>query len=831
MINNSVPFNFNSDFLTGIIYITQALTSDALLSDVIKTFKKFSKKNCSYVYILSFCNKFKNIVIKEDLVLKIKSFCSLYDKYSLLDEEQIEEELLENLILTKKDYLLIALLEDLLIKDEKFPFKTSFKILFNGLEDFSFNFDISNIYNSILLIPDSKKDFEINTILSNDIEKLIADGFNLKCIKDIENKLSIEVYLTFCNHIIELDEFLVKSSLDYEFDCHELTYASNSLYDIFEKIDIFDYQDKLMFKIDERDLDVLFFRSKIFGIHSLESIGQKFNLTRERVRQIEKKAIYKIACNIQKIKGKISLFVASFFEDVFLPQRIFFDNLKTHQELKIIFSTIFEQGLLDEFRYDDDYDVIYINELLKEKIDNTLNNLPSFISAVDYSKYPYFEAKVISLNYKLNNDKLFVRKGLYQSDIYSYIIEEVFPNGFSASEHNVELFNKYIDEHFSGMEHCNGHTILSSMERTGYILINRGTYLHISKVNRINPILKDEIINYILSFNGTIYYATLFEKYKDRLIKDGIENKYYFKGVLDIELPSDIVTKRDYLCSSEEFVSSKEMLSQEINKLEIVTLEHLRGMFPGVQDSVLSTAIFNEKLIALDYGMKFMAFKKMNLTDDFIPTLKLEMENLFSISKTSFITSHKLYARMRILHKELMNKNKIITGHFTLFSILQYILEGKYYFRRPYISLENVILEKDALVDNYVNSLERFSVQSINSFLSKTGLTVIYSFLEFFIDKSDDFVQVSIDTAVRKQLLGLDEIGLYKIKKELDFYINSFGDIDTRKFNAYSFLPNLKYQWNKYLLAGIVRTYFNEYYDIEYTNTMYNLTDFIIRRY
>ena len=42
--------------------------------------------------------------------------------------------------------------------------------------------------------------------------------------------------------------------------------------------------------------------------------------------------------------------------------------------------------------------------------------------------------------------------------------------------------------------------------------------------------------------------------------------------------------------------------------------------------------------------------------------------------------------------------------------------------------------------------------------------------------------------------------------------------------------PKLKYNWNKYLLVGIVRTYLSDDFAIDYTDNTYRTTDFIIRR-
>ena len=43
-------------------------------------------------------------------------------------------------------------------------------------------------------------------------------------------------------------------------------------------------------------------------------------------------------------------------------------------------------------------------------------------------------------------------------------------------------------------------------------------------------------------------------------------------------------------------------------------------------------------------------------------------------------------------------------------------------------------------------------------------------------------------------------------------------------------LPKLEKTWNKYLFVGIIRSYFNEEFEIENTTNYYDTTDFIIRR-
>ena len=98
------------------------------------------------------------------------------------------------------------------------------------------------------------------------------------------------------------------------------------------------------------------------------------------------------------------------------------------------------------------------------------------------------------------------------------------------------------------------------------------------------------------------------------------------------------------------------------------------------------------------------------------------------------------------------------------------------------------------------------------------------------IDKSDDYIQVDVDRCVKKEKLNLDEYKLEQIKKELNYHINSFGPIKTSEYRNFSRFPILNYEWNKYLLVGIIRGYFDDLFEIEYTDNMSTKTDYIIRR-
>ena len=166
---------------------------------------------------------------------------------------------------------------------------------------------------------------------------------------------------------------------------------------------------------------------------------------------------------------------------------------------------------------------------------------------------------------------------------------------------------------------------------------------------------------------------------------------------------------------------------------------------------------------------------------------------------------------------------------FDMFSLVSFFLKDSFCFSRPFISKNKQILTNNSILRDYLLKQESFSHLSVVSFCNKAQIK-LYDYLTLLLDMADEFVQVSIDRAERKDVFKIDENQLDEIKKNLLFYISSFGEINLLTFRGYPSLPKLEREWNKYLLAGIVRTYLSNDFDIEYTDSQYNLTSFIIRR-
>ena len=82
---------------------------------------------------------------------------------------------------------------------------------------------------------------------------------------------------------------------------------------------------------------------------------------------------------------------------------------------------------------------------------------------------------------------------------------------------------------------------------------------------------------------------------------------------------------------------------------------------------------------------------------------------------------------------------------------------------------------------------------------------------------------------IRKEELNLKQEQLEKIEELMELLLKN-RELKTEHFDGYFMLPKLNRSWNKYLLIGIIKTYFKEKYEVENTTNFYDTTDYIIRR-
>ncbi|MBP3920549.1 MAG: hypothetical protein J6D28_03175 [Bacilli bacterium] len=671
--------------------------------------------------------------------------------------------------------------------------------------------------------------------LKNNIPK-INDAYSNMIINDIFKLNDVDTDILFKNQIITLDD-LMNCSLYFILLVFSLQ-IPNLLNNINEWIkSTEDVINKVFIKIDSKALDILIKRNGYTTNkkHPLEEIGIEYGLTRERIRQIESKSLQKIIKNASKIEHILK---AIFYNEAnnqskYVTKSQIVQKYGSDIANKILL--LYEYGNLSII-YNPKYNIIYDNTI--DNIEEMVNNIIEEIGVVA----DYYETKdadeflqsILENHYKKIDDNLYIKNGFRTRELYLDIADEYFPNGYRVGED--EDYNKLVeiakDKYKIDEEIPSRHSIEAMVGRSDFIQVDRGTYLPGKYCVELPEQLVDKILNYI-SENNLVYYRSIYEKFSRELSELGIDNHYYLKGCIDKKLSDDMVSKRDYIVNGNQDISPVDELVNLMKSFDYeFTLNDLKLKFPGIKDYTLYSVLYNE----IDNGLVFISsyefiyLSKLNINDNTKTELKEFVDNQFSLLNSNLISSKKIYARLLLTNKDLYKKLNLKNGHFQLFSMMK-ILYPNFYYHRPFISTEDTTVNTNYnVIRNHIEKYEKFNIKTVHDYQRKMNITGIYNYLQFMEDMSDDYVQIDISTMLKKDKLDISSSELENIKKSVDLILNNFGIINTENFKGYSLLPKIKYGWNKYLLIGILRTFYSDDYEIINTGNKYSNTDFEVRR-
>ena len=264
------------------------------------------------------------------------------------------------------------------------------------------------------------------------------------------------------------------------------------------------------------------------------------------------------------------------------------------------------------------------------------------------------------------------------------------------------------------------------------------------------------------------------------------------------------------------------------------TIEDIKQKMPGLNEYNYENYVRAEE----DNGLirispkTYIYIEKLNITQETKVELKEYIDNMFEKMESKILTVQKIYANLSIMNRELLNKLHITArfGDFELFSIIKYLFKEDYYYSRPVISKEeNFTTSSYLLIKEYVRKMDKFNYNDIKNYIYKMHIGGLYSYMNFMEDLSDEYVQINKDSMIKMEKFEIPEDKLEIIKEFVDLLLKG-KEFRTDNFDGYFMLPKLNKPWNKYLLIGIIRSYFKEEYEIENTTKFYDTTDFIVRR-
>lgn len=463
----------------------------------------------------------------------------------------------------------------------------------------------------------------------------------------------------------------------------------------------------------------------------------------------------------------------------------------------------FNLKIINNKRY---YEFDFSNKIYSCELENTIpylfkygdlivqtskwNQLAVQIVTYLYEKNPKTDEELLSIRYDFSNTPVFSKEKKTNFSSFKHL----FLNTNHSAGHAFRSIQTILSFFGVNLSEC-------------YFLIRR--HINVEPTDVKTYFREITILQYrnFLKFKG-------FKEEKILILLKNIDklNLYLNKmktAFNDFYLFDDYYYFTNYKSKFLEYLNEKYSSNEKFLKASEINLKYL--------DSFYRNRPVIEKINTIDID----AFKEI---------LIQEAASLFNSLNSFVISSHKLYSIMRLKYREEMSKLDELNNQDYFFQICEVLLSREYIFEKPFISKsKGISLTNDELMIRYAYSQEKITVPMLRKYADKMHFKRVDNMLTFFVEISDQYVQVDVDTLINKDSLDINDEVISKIKDEIMFYIKSFGSVYTSKYVGYDVLPSINIKWNKYLLIGLIRTFLNNDFEIEYTNNAYNRTDFIIK--
>lgn len=679
---------------------------------------------------------------------------------------------------------------------------------------------------------------EIGEFQKEDVVKILAafygrDKFKYNKIKDICDN----------NFVSNEDKYTLKPEDIESYNCikaikeiifQQLKYDKNSIYESIQK-DILSVNTNF----NEQTVKVLILKNRgkykeqiiiniiLFKLCTIKN--EYYNIYRKIEYLLEKipSSFNKISLHrtgfdgvIVKILNSYNIFTIKDFKELKVENIIilFCDNINELYEILQKYSNDKEELINDFFQN--------LKELLKPQQKTVLIERRKGIEKIEYQTLEEIGGKLGVSGERIRqieqNGKRILSKYLLGNEP---IIETLY---YKAKE----LPTKYLDlrdyyEYLNNDEIFRISLAIFELEQSTIKISIHYNILYDSRVDNIKDIIQEERekIPNVISIDETTDYNSI---QKDILLNEYrvIENNIYLKkgiNLSDIYL-SEIANNfsEGYtVLNDNDYNKLKDCIKSKYYIEKISSKESIRSMLD------------KSEFVQVDKGKYKLIKYKDILSNDLINKLELCIDNLFEKMNVKVLPVKRIYSELSILHKDIINQLNITSrfGDFELFSILQVLYKDKYFFNRPFISIEETEnITKYSLIRDYLQQFEKFSYQDIKRYIQKMNIEQIYSYLNFMEELSDEYVQIDMDTMIKIDNFKISEEQLNKIDDLIELILKSNKEINTNSFDGYFMLPKLSENWNKYMLVGIIRSYFRNKYSVENTTNTYTNTDFIIRR-
>lgn len=564
------------------------------------------------------------------------------------------------------------------------------------------------------------------------------------------------------------------------------------------------------------DYDILV--KRVINNKTLQQIGEGYGVSRERIRQREKKIV-------KAVEAVLSIFIGIVdIKDVKLAsmEEILGISILDEEENKCLKDVLINADNI-ECEYLVEVDKFLVNgdvEELRSKIKSIANGMPDIVnikSELIYDLQEYTELNILSLDevvriiltlgYKQVNDYLF-RGNVSKTKIYNFIVKEFFKDGITFSnEADINKFMSILNEKF----HIEEETIrnIKAKIETSCVLCDRGSYIHPEWVY-IDENLLEEVKEYIDNNDQeTLYINQIFSEFEEELNKVGVKNRYYLQGILKYYFSDKYNFTKDTLYKGNIKHDRNYLFNKYIkDKGRPVTKEDIENDLKGWTPIMLIMAEDECKYV-LKWdrgGFIHASLVKASLED--ISGISEVLKEAFNNKES--LTDNEAFDMLNVEFKEFFSNNNIDSS-FKLFSILEYLLSKEYYFRRPYILKDKPKESVSAvyLMKKLFNNDSKVTLEQLKEFCNDIKLNDSTR-MQSINNLLKDTVEIEKETYILKDNFEVDEAVVEAVKKIILEKINDNEYIALKSIIDYSVFPNIKYEWNTYILRDICEYYIPE---------------------
>lgn len=567
---------------------------------------------------------------------------------------------------------------------------------------------------------------------------------------------------------------------------------------------------------------------------TLEFIGKEIDLTRERVRQIESKAQQKFNQWIGSHNIILLISAINNIDDVLTPNKISIEISEYSRE--IIY--MLKRNISKYYFYDKELDVFILSsEEIKSKAEEYVDTFPDNFTNKQYDKYinnatdknisKELVERIINEQFK-HTGSVYHRSTLTLSLIYKTILEKYYPNGMKIYD-NVEINNfkqKIYDNYGNIRLPENTRAIIARIADLA-IICNRGTYMP-KKKNYISDILTKDIYNYILNNKRPILLTnTVFNVFEERLIFEGVNNKYYLQGILRELYGDRFMYKRDYIIKDNADAGDN-IYNEVIKFIEDhkypVSNNEIASEFPGITNVIVSFAVSEPGIVNL-FG-KYIHISRLNLNSEY----KLFLRSILKKSLVDGETHHakEIYEIVNLYRPDIW-LNLYVEYSFGAFSILEELFGNEFEFKRPYIAKKGVKIEHpyERLVE-MINSKNIVEVSEILDFTKENNYNV-YSILNLLNSFNESHLLIDKKALGKIKYIGLSEEIVSKVEA---YALNQIGNKDYLLISSFDFihkLPPIKIDWTAWLLYSIIKKWGKKIEATVTSNQFSNAVPVIVR--